>query len=90
MGEESTGLNDITDPAAQRITVHLGDVFAVNHDLATAGLDQTVDHLQGRCLTAARWANEHDNASCRDFERQTTDGRLSLARVLLGDLVEQN
>jgi hypothetical protein len=88
--EEPAGLDHVADAAPQLVAVDAGDVLVAEHHAALGGLDEAVDHLQRRGLAAAGRADEHDDLARGDLERDAVDGGLRLARVALGDAVEQD
>src|SRR4029079_11274552 len=61
-------------PAAQLDRVGAGDVHAVDLDGPGRGLDQPVDHLEGRRLAGAGGADEDDQLTRGDVEVQLLDG----------------
>src|SRR5690606_9953561 len=86
--EQATGLDDVPDPPAQLVAVDRRDVLVAEDDPALGRLDETVDHLQGRGLAAAGRADQHDDLTGRDLERDAVDRGGRLPGVALGDALE--
>ena len=87
--KEADVLNDVAHPQAKHDRVDMGDVLLVVKDAALRRLDQPVDHLQGRGLSAARRPNEHGQLTGLELDRQLADGDLA-ARKALGDPLQPN
>ena len=54
MRKQANPLKDIADGAPQHRRVLLSNVLAIDMDRATGWLNQSVDHLQSRRLSASR------------------------------------
>ena len=53
MRKEDAALDAVADAAAQGDQISLLEILALDHDLSAVRLDQPVDHLQQRGLSAA-------------------------------------
>ena len=81
MSEESDGLYDVTDAAAQLDRIECGDVAPVHHDPSAVERHETVDGAQQRRFTAARRTEQHDELAAVQLERYAIDGIASGARI---------
>ena len=89
VGKEPNVLNDVTHPQPERDGVDMGHVLVVVKDPAAGGLDQPVDHLQGRGLATSGRTDQHGQLAGWELDRELADGRLT-ARVVLGHPFQAN
>src|SRR3954466_3864768 len=87
MREQADLLDDVTHASAQLDRVRAGDVGSVKKNAAARGLDQAVDHLHRRGLSAPRRPHQHDQLADLDVETQVVDSHRAVA-VTLDDVVE--
>ncbi|AOT04458.1 hypothetical protein ASPU41_15185 [Arthrobacter sp. U41] len=90
MGEKAPGLDDVADFPPELVAVLFRDVLTVKNDPSVGGLDEPVDHFQRGGFPAAGRANEHHHFPRRNFQGQAVHRGPGLARVALGDLVQQD
>jgi hypothetical protein len=84
MGEQTDFLEDVSDLAPQLHRILLGDVEPVDPDASGRRLDQTIDRLQDRGLSAAGRSDQDKEFARPDIEAETAD---SFTPVAI-DLVE--
>jgi len=72
----------------------MGDVLAIEEDLARRGLDETRDHAKKGGLSAAGWAKKEEKFAWLDVKGDIVDrgerGLTSLWRIGFGDLADLN
>ena len=88
--QKTPGLDHVTDLSTQLVAVDLGDVLVAEDQSALRGLDQAVDHLEGRGLAAPGGADEHDDLPGRDFQGQLVDRGLLAAAVAFGHVLDED
>src|SRR6185436_10706809 len=72
--EEADLLDDVADAAAELDGGEAHDVLAADRDAAARGLDETVDHLHRRRLSAPGRPDQHTDLARRHGETQVVDG----------------
>ena len=89
--EQPDLLDDVADAPPQLDDVALGDVLAVDEDLAARRLDEPVDHLQARRLAAAGRPDEDADLAGGHGQAEVVDGAGGVLRarvVALRDVAE--
>ncbi len=66
----------------------VGDVHAIHDEPAVGRFDETIDHLQGGGLAAARRPHQHDDLPAGDLQREILDRRALHAGERLCDVVQ--
>ena len=87
MGEEPGLLNHVAHVPAELDGIGVGHVVPVEEDPARGGLDEPVDHLQGRRLAATRGAHEDADLVARNLERELAHGDRTVG-IGLADPIE--
>lgn len=90
VGEQADLLNDVADVTPELVRIQRQHISTIDGDRTRARLDDPVDHLHRGGFTAPRRADEHDQFAGFDGHREVVDGGHSLARVLLGHVVERD
>src|SRR5262249_54827649 len=83
-------LEHVADAAAQRDRVRGGDVVAVDRDHAAVGLDQAIGEPQQRGLAGAGAADDAEQFTFCDRERNAVDRPDAAAIKTLADIVERD
>ena len=83
-------MDDVANIAAQLRGIFLGGILSIDINGAACRLHQAVNHLQRGGLTATRRPDESDQLACRNFEGKVLHGGGVLARIGLGDVIEDD
>ena len=76
------------NPNARFLGIEIGDIAAVDRDLAAVDFDETREKIQKRCLAAAGRPEQHDELAVGDVEIEVLDhGDIA---VVLQDVAELN
>jgi hypothetical protein len=88
MREQAALLNDVSDAAAQLVRVCISHVLAINDDATRRRLDESVDHLHRRGLTATRWPDEHHDLALVHVQIKAVNGWFGDSGEGLGQLLQ--
>ena len=86
--EQPDLLDDVADAPPELVDRNRLDRPTVDADGSRRRLDETVDHLEGRRLPAARRPDEHDDLTAVDVEVQAVDCGRRGTRECLGEVLE--
>jgi len=74
MRKQPSALEHIADPPAQRNRIDAADILPLDRDAAAVGLDQPVGQPQQRSLARAGAADDGEELSLGDIERDVVHG----------------
>jgi hypothetical protein len=87
MREQADFLNDVADAAPEPDRVPLGRRLAFDEHVAFGGIEQAIDELQGRRLTAAAPPEQHQGLAAADLQIEIVQQGFS-ARQAKADVVK--